>query len=80
MSENGGIEILNRDRQDKVMIYTINLLSKLKIEGLNKVVLNKEGEDMLKDLNPTSKEIDECLYILFKKGYISEREADVTQR
>lgn len=60
-------------RQQKAMIFTLSLLSDAGIEGLEKMDLNEKGKDQLRDFQPTTDEVEKCIDILVKKGYLSMR-------
>lgn len=60
-------------REQKAMIFTLSLLSDAGIEGLEKMNLSDHGREQIRDFQPTTDEIEKCIDILMKKGYLSMR-------
>lgn len=60
-------------REQKAMIFTLSLLSDAGIEGLEKINLSDHGREQIKDFQPTTNEVEKCIDILVKKGYLRMR-------
>lgn len=60
-------------REQKAMIFTLSLLSSSGIGGLEKMNLSSDGEEQIKDFSPNTEEVEKCIDILVKKGYLRTR-------
>ena len=60
-------------REQKAMIFTLLLLSKAGIDGCETMNLNEDGRKQIEDFQPTTDEVERCIDMLMKQGYLSPK-------